>query len=339
MKIAETLIRKAVSVTACFDVDPHAALDGSFVGLQDDAFYGSLKTIERLKRFAAGNGHRIYENYNVTAQKDEIIYEQNEPDETDKPGESGLSFLRRNLFRAEPEKYLWQCKDILLHTAESAWNECEQAASEILRLCRAEGYRFKDIIVAAPDYAVYAGTIEAVFEAWNIPLFSDRTEDIMQKPVMSAVEAAIDAILGGFEYRDMFRYLKTGLPGISYDKCCRLENYVLAWNIKGRQWISGREWTMNPKGFSAGTDESSEHDLAELNEIRALVTGPFIKLLQKVPLSKELPVSEQAAALYGFLVDVDIDKMIAEKRADYIKRGELKLAEEYSQLWGFICDA
>ncbi len=49
----------------------------------------------------------------------------------------------------------------------------------------------------------------------------------MQKPIFTLVTAALDAVTGGYAYEDMFRYLKTGLAGLTLEECDRLENYVL----------------------------------------------------------------------------------------------------------------
>ena len=47
----------------------------------------------------------------------------------------------------------------------------------------------------------------------------------------------IVAVTGGFEYEDMFRYLKTGMAGITADECDLLENYVICWDIRGNMWL------------------------------------------------------------------------------------------------------
>ena len=44
-------------------------------------------------------------------------------------------------------------------------------------------------------------------------LYMSRRSDILQKPPLLLVLGALDAVTGGFEYEDMFRYLKTGLAG------------------------------------------------------------------------------------------------------------------------------
>ena len=64
-----------------------------------------------------------------------------------------------------------------------------------------------------------------------------RRSDILQKPPLLLILGALDAVTGGFEYEDMFRYLKTGLAGIDRAECDTLENYVVLWGIRGKMWL------------------------------------------------------------------------------------------------------
>ena len=60
---------------------------------------------------------------------------------------------------------------------------------------------------------------------------------------------AVDAVTGGFRREDMFRYLKTGMAGITAEECDLLENYVILWSIRGNMWLRDTEWTANPDGY------------------------------------------------------------------------------------------
>ena len=159
-----------------------------------------------------------------------------------------------------------------------------------------------------------------------------------EKNAMTAIDAALDTIVGNFSYGDIFRYLKTGLTNITYDECCRLENYAIAWNVQGNRWISDNEWTMNPRIFRV-FDERAEAELKRINEIRFRVMTPFMNLVKVVPPKNLMPASEIILHFYNFLVEAGVDKEIAKKAYQYRERKELKLADEYSQLWSLICDA
>lgn len=58
--------------------------------------------------------------------------------------------------------------------------------------------------------ADYMATIEAVFDRYGIPAYVSRRSDILEKPVLSLLTGVLASISGGYEYEDMFRWLKTG---------------------------------------------------------------------------------------------------------------------------------
>ena len=138
---------------------------------------------------------------------------------------------------------------VKLYRAESLFSEAEYVASEILTLVRTGKYRFRDVAVAARNLEEYAPVIESVFERYGVPVYVSRRSDVLEKPVLSLIAAALDAVSGGYEYEDMFRYLKTGLAGLTAGECDRLENYVIAWDVHGAMWVREEDWTANPAGW------------------------------------------------------------------------------------------
>ena len=103
--------------------------------------------------------------------------------------------------------------------------------------------------------ADYERIIETVFERYQIPVYLSRRSDMLEKPVWSLVTGVLSAIENGFEYEDMFRWLKTGLAGLTPEECDELENYVLTWEVHGNMWIRDVDWTDNPDGYGAPWDD------------------------------------------------------------------------------------
>lgn len=60
---------------------------------------------------------------------------------------------------------------------------------------------------------------------------------------------------GGYDYEDIFRYLKTGLTDLGEEDRDLLENYVLKWDIKGSRWTQTKEWTWHPRGYGIPWEE------------------------------------------------------------------------------------
>lgn len=73
--------------------------------------------------------------------------------------------------------------------------------------------------------------------------------DILEKPVLALVTAALDTVAGNYAYDDVFRYLKTGLTDLPQEDRDLLENYVLEWDIRGSAWTQDKPWGLASQGL------------------------------------------------------------------------------------------
>lgn len=213
--------------------------------------------------------------------------------------------------------------------------EVEWACAQMLRLVREEGWRWRDMALTARDFSVYEELCRGVCERYGVPVFLARTEDILQKPVMTLLTAALDAVAGGYRYEDMFRYLKTGLGNLAPDQVDRLENYVLTWDIKGGKWTSPQPWRMHPGGYGLPFTQAEEEAVAALDALRRRVIGP----LERLRKSGAATGRDWAMALYDFMEEIDLPENLTRRAEALRSRGELNLAEECAQLWDILTAA
>lgn len=232
--------------------------------------------------------------------------------------------------------YEGDAEAISLCRAPTAYDEVESAAAQIRKLVAGGKCRYRDILVAARNMKDYEATIENVFERYEIPAFVNRSRDILEKPVIALVLSALDIIAGDWEYEDVFRYLKTGMAGVSAPACDELENYVLKWDIRGGMWIRDGGWTAHPDGYDAQESEDSRRLLARLNETRAHLCAPLLALQRRA--AEHKTAQGQIEALYAFLCEIKLPERLREKTAAFRDMGENKLAEEYTQIWKILCD-
>ncbi len=252
-----------------------------------------------------------------------------------RPRTEALARLEAGLFAPQAGPYEAPAPELTLFTARSPYSEVEWTAAEILRLVREEGFRFRDIAVCARGLEGTGELIETVFDRYGVPVFLSRMSDILQKPVLALITAALDAAAGGYRYDDVFRYLKTGLTGLSLEDVDLLENYVLKWNLEGSAWTGAQDWSGHPKGYGLPFSEADEALLARLNGLRRQVAGP----LEELRKNRERTGRGQAVALYAFLETVGLPERLTERTQALRERGEAVLAEEYGQLWDILCGA
>ena len=131
------------------------------------------------------------------------------------PKTAALAHLEGQLFAPRPAPYEGAVEELTLLKANSPYSEVEWTAAEILRLVREEGYRFRDIAVCARSLEGCGSLVETIFARYGVPVFLSRMSDILQKPILALITSALEAASGGYRYDDVFRYLKTGLTGLS----------------------------------------------------------------------------------------------------------------------------
>lgn len=218
--------------------------------------------------------------------------------------------------------------------AENIWQECQGAAEHVLRFVR-NGCRYRDITIACADMPSYKSALEMIFRRMNIPCYLSGTEDILQKSVISTVLSALDAALGGYDQRQMFRYLRSGLSPLSMDECDMVENYAVVWGIRGNRWIT--EWNYHPDGLGGQWDDVSREKLARLNIFREMAVAPLERLRQKFREASKM--SQQVEALYDLLADICLEEKLSLLAQRLDADGDNREAQILDQLWEILIGA
>lgn len=250
------------------------------------------------------------------------------------PRSDSLRHLEEQLFADVPEPWPGEC-DVVRMSAPDPRRELEWTAAEILRLVREEGYRFRDIAVCARDFSIYEALAQSVFGQYGVPLFLSAMEDVLQKPVLALVTAALGAAANDYPYEEVFRYLKTGLTDVSDEERDLLENYVVTWDVKGNTWTRKKPWDMHPEGYGLEFSQEDEELVGRLDDIRRRVVAP----LEKLRRGKDKTGRGRALALYQLLEDIDLPARLEERAASLEERGDLTAANQYRQLWEILAGA
>ncbi len=226
-----------------------------------------------------------------------------------------------------------------LYTAQTPFEQLEFAAGRILSLVEEHQWHWRDIGVAVRSLDSWEEEIKSVFLRYGIPIGLNRMTDILQKPILALITSALHAITDGYTYDDMFRYLKTGLTGVSPEQRDHLENYVLTWKIKGSRWTTQKAWSWHPDGYGKNLQdpdaETAREQVAALDALRREIIAP----LERLRKSTGTTGADHAAALYRFTEEIALRERLEERAHFLIDHGELTQAEEYAQLWEILCGA
>ncbi len=292
---------------------------------------GSLADTELLFRASVTTARRLLARASELHIKAETVYRRRHEDA--KAPE--LSYLESALFDYSAPPFDGECSAVTVVAASDIPEECSAAAARVLELVRG-GARFRDIAVVSPNWGNYESILEGVFRRYGVPVSQTEKREILERPVMALVTAALDIILNNWDYVNVFKYLKTNLAGIEPEERDELENYVLKWNIRGEAMWS-REWTMHPGGYTEEMTERESGELERINALRARISAPILTLSRRM--ARGEAAIEKLRALYGFLEEIGLYGILAGKRRELASRGMGELAEEYRQLWDILIGA
>ncbi|MBC7961178.1 MAG: PD-(D/E)XK nuclease family protein, partial [Vallitaleaceae bacterium] len=146
-----------------------------------------------------------------------------------------------------------------------------------------------------------------------------------------------DVISKDFSYESIFRYLKSGLLETKVETLDALENYVLAYGIRGlKTWQ--QKWE-KPYPLWKG-DPDAEHTKKMLDEMNLLKYGLLEPLIQfKKDLKKESStVASITKAVFNWMRTLRLEEKMTEQEVFFEKQGNLLYQKEYAQIYKMIVD-
>lgn len=309
---------KRVNVALCLDA-PEARGDAP----AGDVFHITRLTYQKLTQMARENGVRLEPHLELTAES--------LPRFAVSPA---LACLERSFSAHVPERFPGNPTGIALVAGAEPQAEIEAVAREIIHLCRDAGYRYREISIVTRQLELYRDLIEEVFSDYSIPFFIDCKRHVTHHPVIELIRSALDVVITGWTYDPVFRYLKTDLVPVDRESVDLLENYVLAFGIRGSQWTDDADWTFRLRRLEESSDQLSnaERDHLDLiNGIRRRAIAELARFEQNIDSAGN--VAGITRSLVGLLLRLDVpgrlDKWSEEARED----GDADLALQYAQLW------
>ena len=296
-------LSEKVNISLTIDNDEKInVLDG-----MENIFYMSKDTIARLYRLCDEEHIKIEEPVR-------IISDVNRFKNSDE-----LAFLEKNIFRNKPGIYDKEVNDIKIYSATVPKDELKYTASQILKLTRLGGYKYKDIAVVTGDIEGYGQLACNILKQNDIPVFLDYKRKVADNPLVQMIKSSLEIIEKGYTYDSVFRFLRTGMTDIERQDIDILDNYCVALGIRGRKaWVT--EWSKTYRRFRGNAD------LNRLNELRNSIVSKLETFGEDLK-AADGNVTKLTKALYDFIVAMDGSRKLLQlaDRADS--------TEEYKQIY------
>lgn len=244
-------------------------------------------------------------------------------------GNEALGFLESHLFRHDKAKFTDEQDSIRIYSAKNPKEEIDFVAQKIRSLVRTEGYRYREIAVIAGDMNVYANHMEKVFAEYEIPVFIDYKRSILLNSFVEYVRSLLGMAEQKFSYASVFRYLRTGLTSFTKEEIDIVENYVIAFGIRGYgKWKE--QWIRRMRGME-------ENELEVLNVFREKFVASVEELMAVLSRNRKT-VADITKALHSFLLKEELQKRVKAYELQFEKDGKLALAKEYAQVYRIVIE-
>ncbi|MCI8327820.1 MAG: helicase-exonuclease AddAB subunit AddB [Lachnospiraceae bacterium] len=282
-----------------------------------ELFHMSSKMVQALMKLANENGCEMLEPIWVGEGKNHRFL--------DSPA---LRHLEENLFRSSWKAYPKEQEEILVQSLLNPREELIYTAACIHRMVREEGYRYRDFAIVSGDAPTYANYIKEIFPTYGIPYFVDEKKTILFHPFIEFLRASLEMLEENFSYESVMRYFRTGLSGLNTEEIDKIENYILAVNIRGyRKWNA--EFERCPRGYG-------EEELAELNGIREhfMRYASLLKGLAK----KKMTIREKTELFYEFIDLHGIEQKLHAQKEEFERARDYTTAKEYEQIYRIVME-
>ena len=207
--------------------------------------------------------------------------------------------------------------------------EIRFAAGKILRLVREENLRFRDFAIMTNAMERYEKNIRGILAEYEIPCFIDARRETASHPLVSLLTAFLDILVYDFKYDAMFAYLKSGLTQLTTEEIDILENYVLAYGIKGYKWKQDY--------WDYGLVREGAEAIEAINTLRETVMAPFSPFLE-LSKTKKLPFRSFIFLLMEHLNTLQAAETLESWANEASADGNLNRAEEHRQIWQLVMD-
>ena len=316
MEIIKVLAKRCrcINITLCMD----ELSQGNNTEVTD--IFNSIKSTEiRILNMMRDNHIEYLKPINLNDNKYTRFSESKEMD-----------YLEKHFFTYPFKGYKGHVEDLRLYKANNSYDEIEEVAKEIIRLVRDEGYRYRDISVVCRNIDNYEKVATVIFNEYEIPFFLDKKIDILSNPLVILILSAFEVNLRNWSYESVFKYLKSGLTGISSREIDILENYVLANGIKGFKW-TGELHHNEPE-----SEEEDNEEVIDPIDIMLKVREPLIRFHKKIINKKS--VREICTAIYEFLIELDAFNRIDEWINKFNELGYQNKVKEYEQVPSIVLE-
>lgn len=204
--------------------------------------------------------------------------------------------------------------------AHDARAEVRFVAERIIAMVREGRCRWRDVAVIVSDVEAYRHYLRAAFGDAGIPYFIDRPMPLAEHVLAQGMAMCLRLATGGWSTPEVLAYLKTPLSPLSAEQADAVEQYALAFGVRGEEWVQESPW-----GWARA--EAAAFDEEHIDQWRRMALAPVRGLAEAL--------APPAATGEAFIAAIRrlFEALNVPRRIQEWCRAEPSEAETHRQAW------
>ena len=229
----------------------------------------------------------------------------------DSDDKSDLRYIEKNIYTLNNNlSNDLPINNIDYYVADNVRDEVRNLVQLIFDLVRNKDYKYNDIRIVVPSIENYRDNIIKTFNKYNIPLFIDDSEGILNSPYIEVIRSAIDVINYNFSYESIMRYINSGIS--EKDRAVyEFDNFIIEHAIRG---YDRYKYGIAKIKMSESTKESVDKVLTEY-------INPLLILHDEINVNAGTNIQNYILAIRSFVKNAKIDEKFEalENKVDELK--------------------
>lgn len=228
--------------------------------------------------------------------------------------------LNNNLFAYPAKEYDKVPENLFLHIAPTIFDEVEQVANQLIDL-HLKGTPWDQMAVLIGNFESYHSLIYGILTSYRIPFYMDVPISGSEHGLIRFLIHAVRAATKGYQTEDIMACIKSGYAPLTPLQCDQLENYMLAYGIKRRQWA---------KSFAKGKPDT----VVLMEEARLALITPLEHF--RLNLSAATDTFESLTAVMMLLEEIGAYQKLLKQEENLLALGLEDVISQNRQVWQLV---
>ncbi len=212
-----------------------------------------------------------------------------------------------NLMSIKPDTAEITPNNLNIYSASNVNSEVEWIAKDILQKIK-QGARFNEVVLNCASLENYAPVIKRIFDKYNIPFWADLPFKLADSEGAKYLFTALDCVQDNFQVKDVLRFAKNSLTGLSLQDFAIFENVIKKYGIVGTRFMD----TTKP--------EFPDAEFDKYLEIKAFMQ-PLFTLAKNIQGS--ITIAEMISAIHNFFEETELRDNLSGMAQSFEEQGDL----------------